>query len=178
MIFRRFSSFYGQRSVMAAWATPSPWSILITYPWLFQWSPLAESHDRLLYKLNVWFYSFFLKLVPCTLLSIITCLLIRALYLVTSLLMFILLTFLHLVLPTVRQPRQTEEQERGSPGQEQHEPEDEAGQHQEDQDRQNHQAAHRHSLPLPPLWVSSGNYNIDNKHKSIFTSNLFSLKLN
>ena len=44
-----------------------------------QWSPLAESHNRLLYKLNVWFYSFFLKLVPCTLLSIITCLLIRAL---------------------------------------------------------------------------------------------------
>ena len=69
--------------------------------------------------------------------------------------MFILLTFLLLVLPTVRQSRQTdrqtEEQERGSPGQEQHEPEDEAGQHQEDQDRQNHQAAHRHSLPLPPL---------------------------
>jgi hypothetical protein len=32
-----------------------------------------------LYKINVWFYSFCLKLVPCTLLSIITCLLIRAL---------------------------------------------------------------------------------------------------
>ena len=26
-----FSSFYGQRSVTAAWATPSPWSILILF---------------------------------------------------------------------------------------------------------------------------------------------------
>jgi hypothetical protein len=49
-----------------------------------QWSPLAVSNDRMLYKLNVWFYSFFLKLVPCTLLSIITCLLIRALVLVNQ----------------------------------------------------------------------------------------------
>ena len=45
---------------------------------------LAESNGLLLYKLNIWFYSFFLKLVPCTLLSIITCLLIRALCQVTS----------------------------------------------------------------------------------------------
>ena len=26
--FSRFYAFYGKRSVMAAWATPSPWSIL------------------------------------------------------------------------------------------------------------------------------------------------------
>ena len=56
-----------------------------------QWSPLAVSNDRMLYKLNVWFYSFFLKLVPCTLLSIITCLLIRALYQVTCMLKIILI---------------------------------------------------------------------------------------
>ena len=28
--FGRFSSFHSQRSVMAAWATPSPWSINIS----------------------------------------------------------------------------------------------------------------------------------------------------
>ena len=109
-----------------------------------QWSPLAVSNDRLLYKLNVWFYSFFLKLVPCTLLSIITCLLIRALCQVTSLFRFILIMCFMLVLPTVSQSGQTE-------GQEQHDPEDEAGQHQEDADRQNHQAAHCHPLPFHSL---------------------------
>ena len=31
----RFSSFYGQRLVMAAWATPSPWSIKILF-WYLQ----------------------------------------------------------------------------------------------------------------------------------------------
>ena len=31
-IFGRFSSFYGQHSVTAAWATPSPWSIVKTQP--------------------------------------------------------------------------------------------------------------------------------------------------
>ena len=56
----------------------------LIYRFIFQWSPLAESNGLLLYKLNIWFYSFFLKLVPCTLLSIITCLLIRALCQVTS----------------------------------------------------------------------------------------------
>ena len=45
---------------------------------------------------------------------------------------------------TASQSRQTE-------GQEQDDPEDESGQCQEDADRQNHQAPHRHSLPFPPL---------------------------
>lgn len=48
--------------------------------YVLQWSKLGLAHDRLLYKLNVWFYGFFLKLLPCILLIIITCLLIRALY--------------------------------------------------------------------------------------------------
>ena len=30
MIFEHFSTFYGQHSVMAAWATRSPWSIMYT----------------------------------------------------------------------------------------------------------------------------------------------------
>ena len=29
--FGRFSAFYGQRSVTAAWATRSPWSILLVF---------------------------------------------------------------------------------------------------------------------------------------------------
>ena len=93
-----------------------------------QWSPLAVSNDRMLYKLNVWFYSFFLKLVPCTLLSIITCLLIRALCQVTSLSKSILTMCFMPVLPTVSQPRQTKVQE-------QHDPEDEASQRQKNADR-------------------------------------------
>jgi hypothetical protein len=28
---------------------------------MFQWSKLAEDNNKLLYRLNVWFYSFFLK---------------------------------------------------------------------------------------------------------------------
>ena len=44
---------------------------------LFQFSAMAESLG--MYKLNVWFYSFCLKLVPCSLLLVITVLLTRAL---------------------------------------------------------------------------------------------------
>ena len=100
----------------------------LIYLCIIQWSPLAESNDLLLYKLNVWFYSFFLKLVPCTLLSIITCLLTRALCQVTSLCRFILTTCFVPVLQTVSQSRQTKVQE-------QHDPEDEASQRQKNADR-------------------------------------------
>ena len=57
-------------------------SIIYTYVdkiFPLKWSMLAESNNQTLFKLNIWLYSFFLKLVPCSLLSIITCLLIKAL---------------------------------------------------------------------------------------------------
>jgi len=47
---------------------------------VLQWSSLGLAHDGLLYKLNFWFYGAILKLLPCALLIIITCFLIRALY--------------------------------------------------------------------------------------------------
>ncbi|XP_023346816.1 sex peptide receptor isoform X2 [Eurytemora carolleeae] len=48
--------------------------------YVLNWSSLAESNNKLFYRLNIWFYSFFLKLVPCLVLTIFTGVLIRALY--------------------------------------------------------------------------------------------------
>ncbi len=44
------------------------------------WSPLALQNDRLLFRMNIWLYAFILKLIPCIVLTVITGILIRALY--------------------------------------------------------------------------------------------------
>ena len=43
MFFSLFSSFYGQRSVKAAWATPGPWSIYSIYDRLFMFARIGRS---------------------------------------------------------------------------------------------------------------------------------------
>ena len=49
MFFGRFSAFYGQRSVTAAWATPSPWSI--TYQYLIIINSFISIHSKLFFIL-------------------------------------------------------------------------------------------------------------------------------
>ncbi|XP_059088552.1 G-protein coupled receptor dmsr-1-like isoform X2 [Tigriopus californicus] len=44
------------------------------------WSEMANANDKLLYRANIWLYSFILKLVPCIVLTLITGFLIRVLY--------------------------------------------------------------------------------------------------
>merc|ERR1719270_570966 len=44
------------------------------------WSQMALSHNRILFRINIWTYSFLLKLVPSIILTVITGFLIKALY--------------------------------------------------------------------------------------------------
>ena len=48
--------------------------------YIVSWSPWSQMYNRLLFRTNIWLYSFILKLVPCIALTIITGFLIRALY--------------------------------------------------------------------------------------------------
>lgn len=48
--------------------------------YLLNWSEMANANDKLLYRANIWLYSFILKLVPCIVLTLITGFLIRVLY--------------------------------------------------------------------------------------------------
>ena len=43
-------------------------------------SSVAEEHDRMLYYINIWIYGIIIKLLPCAVLTVISCWLIKALY--------------------------------------------------------------------------------------------------
>ena len=43
-------------------------------------SGMTEGHDELLYNINFWIYGVIIKLVPCAVLTVISCWLIKALY--------------------------------------------------------------------------------------------------
>lgn len=47
------------------------------------WSSMALSHNRILFRINIWTYSFLLKLVPSIILTVITGFLIKGIYLNT-----------------------------------------------------------------------------------------------
>ncbi|CAB4064190.1 unnamed protein product [Lepeophtheirus salmonis] len=48
--------------------------------YVLDWSEIATAHNKLLYRINIWLYTFLLKLIPCIVLTIITGWLIKALY--------------------------------------------------------------------------------------------------
>ncbi|XP_040573094.1 G-protein coupled receptor dmsr-1 [Lepeophtheirus salmonis] len=48
--------------------------------YVLDWSDIATAHNKLLYRINIWLYTFILKLIPCIILTIITGWLIKALY--------------------------------------------------------------------------------------------------
>nr|XP_040569440.1 G-protein coupled receptor dmsr-1-like [Lepeophtheirus salmonis] len=48
--------------------------------YVLDWSEIATAHNKLLYRINIWLYTFLLKLIPCVILTIITGWLIKALY--------------------------------------------------------------------------------------------------
>jgi hypothetical protein len=43
-------------------------------------SGVAKEHDELLYYINFWIYGIIIKLLPCVVLTVISCWLIKALY--------------------------------------------------------------------------------------------------
>jgi hypothetical protein len=43
-------------------------------------SGVAKEHDQLLYYINFWIYGVIIKLLPCAILTVISCWLIKALY--------------------------------------------------------------------------------------------------
>ena len=47
VFFGRFSAFYGQRSVTAAWATRSPWSILFFFLRLLLFAHFGDTQEAI-----------------------------------------------------------------------------------------------------------------------------------